>query len=606
MNKPLSALESKKVVWWESPHLCGGRSASALREVTVPSFIFFLRFSAGCREKTGAKAQFLPSPAAPPAGLKSNSPLLKQGAPTPKCILFGLVLSLTLFAHSQITTAQYDNARTGANTKETVLTPQNVNAAKFGKLFSIHVDGDLYAEPLYLPQVQVPGKGRHNVVFLATEHDSVYALDADAPAAPLWHVNFTNPAAGITTVPARDVRCPFISPEVGITPTPVIDPESGTLFVLVRTKESGHYVQKLHALDVLTGKEKGTAVEIKASIKHKSLVFNSNAEFNPLRENPRAALLLSNGKVYIAWASSCDVGPYSGWVMAYDAKTLAQVAVFNAAPDEEAGIWQSDAGVAGDAEGNIYAVTGNGKFDAASGGADFGDTSLKLAISGNSFAVRDYFTPFNQQKLNDEDLDLGSLGPLLLPDQAGAHPHLLITADKAGNIYLIDRDRMGKYHAGDNSHAVQTLNVKDGCYGAAAYWNENVYISCSDDFLKDFKLENGRLSARPVAQSNKQFDNPGATLTVSANGAKDGVLWLVETKAWNAGDQFAVLHAFDAANVAHELYSSKQNVARDGPGLAVRFVIPLVMNGKVYIGTKGELDVYGLLSSAKGSKRSSK
>lgn len=518
-------------------------------------------------------------------------------------LCLGLALYLCVPAHSQVTTAQYDNARTGANTKETFLTPQNVNVNNFGKLFSIQVDGDLYAEPLYLPRLQIPGKGTHNVILLASEHDSVYAFDADAPAAPLWHVNFTNPAAGITTIPARDVRCPFIRPEVGITPTPVIDPESHTLYVLARTKESGQYQQKLHALDVLTGAEKaGSPVAIKASSKHKSLLFSGTTDFDPLRENPRAALLLSNGKIYLTWASSCDVGPYYGWLMAYDAKTLAQIGAFNAAPDGgEAGIWQSDAGPAADTDGNIYPVTGNGKFDAASGGQDYGDTALKLALSGSGFAVRDYFTPFNQQQLNADDLDLGSLGPLLLPDQPGAHPHLLITGDKAGNVYLIDRDRMGKYHAADNHHAVQTLQVKGGCYGASAYWNEHVFISCSDDFLKDFKLNDGRLSANPVTQSSKQFGNPGATLTVSANGAKDGVVWLVETKAWDADDQFAVLHAYDAANVAHELYNTKQNVARDGPGLAVRFVIPLIVNGKVYIGAKRELDVYGLFSGA--SKR---
>jgi hypothetical protein len=515
----------------------------------------------------------------------------------PKFFLFS-ILQFALLAQSQITTAQYDNARTGGDLKETILTPENVNSSRFGKLFTLQLDGDLYAEPLYLPHLDIPGKGKHNVVFLATEHDSVYAFDADSPGTPLWQVNFANSAAGISTIPARDVRCPFIQPEVGITPTPVIDSESGTLYVLVRTKESGRYAQRLHALDVLTGAEKfGGPVLVQASLKRKVMgVFNGTIDFDPLRENPRAALLLSNGKVYLTWASSCDVGPYYGWVMAYDAKTLAQIAVFNAEPDgEEAGIWQSDAGPAADAEGNIYPVTGNGKFDAASGGQDYGDTALKLAVTGNRFVLRDYFTPFNQQRLKDEDLDLGSLGPLVLPDQSGAHAHLLITGDKAGNIYLIDRDQMGKYHAGNNSHAVQTVSVKGGCYGAAAYWNHYLFISCSEDALKAFKLDNGRLSPQPIMQSNKEFGNPGATLTVSANGAKNGVVWLVETKVWNASDQYAVLHAYDAANLTHELYSSSQNIARDGPGLAVRFVIPMVMNGRVYIGAKRELDVYGLL-----------
>ena len=514
------------------------------------------------------------------------------------------VLSLVfgqLPAYAQLTTAQYDNARTGTNLKETILTPRNVSTHQFGKVFTIQVDGDLYAQPLYLPELQIPQKGKHNVIFLATEHDSVYAYDADTPGDAIWHVNFTHPASGITTIPAPEVRCPFIRPELGITPTPAIDPGSGTLYVLARTKESGGYAQKLHALDVLTGAERaGSPVTIQASVPRKVMgVFNGTLKFDPLRENPRAALLLAGGRVYLTWASSCDVGPYYGWVMAYDAKSLAQVAVFNAAPEgEEAGIWQSDAGPAADAEGNIYPVTGNGKFSAASGGSDYGDTALKLGLSSSGFQVKDYFTPFNQQQLNDDDLDLGSLGPLLLPDQPGQHRHLLITGDKAGNIYVIDRDQMGKFHSGNNSHAVETLRVKGGCYGAAAYWNQNVYLSCTDDALKDFRVENGRLSSEPASRTSKEFANPGATPTVSANGAKNAIVWMVETKTWNGSDQFAVLHAYDATDLGHELYSSGQNLPRDGPGLAVRFVIPTVMNGRVYIGAKRELDVYGLLANA--------
>jgi hypothetical protein len=509
----------------------------------------------------------------------------------------------TGFGHgAEFVITDFPYARTGANLKETVLTLQTVNAGGFGKLFTLRVDGDLYAQPLYLPQLSIPGKGKHNVIFLATEHDSVYAFDADALGDPLWHVSFINAAAGVTTIPARDVRCPFIRPEVGITPTPVIDTESGTIYVLARTKESGTYVQKLHALDVLTGAEKfGGPVAVKASIPRKVVgVFNSTVAFDPLRENPRAALLLSRGKVYVTWASSCDVGPYYGWVMAYDARSLAQAAVFNAAPDGgEAGIWQSDAGPAADAEGNIYPVTGNGKFTASSGGKDYGDTALKLALTPSGFQVRDSFTPSNQQRLNDEDLDLGSLGPLLLPDQPGAHPRLLLTGDKAGTIYVIDRDGMGGFVSGKNGYPVQTFQVKGGCYGAAAYWNQHVFLVCSYDSLRDYKIENGKLPAQPVAQTAEEFANPGATVTVSSNGTRNGILWLVETKAWNAADQFAVLHAYDAANITHELYNSSKNLSRDGPGLAVRFVIPTVMNGRVYIGAKSELDVYGLLSNTR-------
>jgi len=307
------------------------------------------------------------------------------------------VLLLTL-ASGQVTTSQYNNARTGAYLDETTLTPQNVNARQFGRAFTLPVDGDVYAQPLYLGGLDIPGKGRHNVLFVATEHDSVYAFDADALAPPLWQVSFINPRAGVTTLTDREVRCPFISPEIGITPTPVIDPETGTLYVLARTKEGGRYYQRLHALDVTTGAERlGGPVAIQASVKDAGYFgghFAGQVPFSQFRELPRAGLLLAQGKVYLSWGSSCDVGPYHGWVMAYDARTLAQTAVFNTSPDSsESGIWQGDAGLAADAEGNVYAVTGNGTFDAASGGRDYGDTVLKLALANGSFAVRDYFTP---------------------------------------------------------------------------------------------------------------------------------------------------------------------------------------------------------------------
>jgi hypothetical protein len=298
-----------------------------------------------------------------------------------------------------VTTSQYDNARTGANLNETTLTPQNVNAARFGKLFSLKTDGDIYAQPLYLSGVEIPGKGKHNVVFVATEHDSVYAFDADGqPSAPLWHVNFLNSDAGITTVPDREARCPFIRPEIGITPTPVIDTSSGTLFVLARTKESqgllgsARYVQRLHALAITTGAEKfGGPVEIKASVKGRG----GQLDFDPLRELPRAGLLMAKGNVYLTWGSSCDVQPYHGWVIAYDARTLNQTAVFNTSPDaEESGIWQSDTAPAADADGNVFLATGNGKFDVMpAGGRDYGESVLKLAISGGNLVLRAFFMP---------------------------------------------------------------------------------------------------------------------------------------------------------------------------------------------------------------------
>lgn len=505
---------------------------------------------------------------------------------------------------AQVLTSQYDNARTGATLKETVLTPANVNAAGFGKLFSFPVDGDVYAQPLFLPRVEIPGKGIHDVIFVATEHDSVYAFDAAGqPSEPLWHVSFLNSGAGITPVPARDVACPFIAPDIGITPTPVIDPQTGTLYVLARTKEShgtlsaGRYAQKLHALAITTGVEKfGGPVEIKASVKGKGAGGpNGEVAFDPLRELPRAGLLLSKGQVYMTWGSSCDVGPYHGWIMAYDARTLAQAGVFNTSPDaEESGIWQADNGPAADEDGNVYAATGNGRFTVAAGGRDYGDSLLKLGLAQGALAVRDFFTPFDEKALNREDADLGSGGPLLLPRQPGAHPHLVLIGGKDKGLYVLDRDRLGKYQSESNSQAVQVIRFRGGVYSAPAYWNGHVYMLASNDYVSDFLLDKGKLSDVPVAMSAQRFGNPGATPAISADGTRNGILWLLDTKAWNGADRPAVLHAYDASNVARELYNTEQHPGRDRVGRTLRFTIPTVVNGRVYVQAKGEVDVYGL------------
>ena len=376
------------------------------------------------------------------------------------CLLLPCWLIVTSsISHGQVLTAQYDNFRTGADLREKVLTPANVNSAKFGKLFSRRVDGDVFAEPLVVPALTIAGV-RRDVVFAATEHDSVYAFDVNGTrVAPLWKTSFLDPAHGVTTLAEDDVLCPFITPEVGITPTPVIDRASGTMYVLARTKERGAFVQKLHALDITNGKERpGSPVVIKAAVAGKGDAAKGGiVSFDPLRENPRAALLLVDGVVVVTWASSCDVGPYHGWVMAYDARTLEQRAVLNTSPDgSDGGIWQSDAGAAADERGNIFVATGNGDFNAASGGRDYGDTVLKLGLEGKKFVVRDYFTPFNQKELDAKDGDLGSQGPVLVPAQAGAHPHLLVVTGKEGKLYLLDRDRLGKFHEGADSQVLQT------------------------------------------------------------------------------------------------------------------------------------------------------
>jgi hypothetical protein len=511
------------------------------------------------------------------------------------CLLV-FVLDVVSVLHAQVLTSQYDNARTGTTLTETTLTPANVNVERFGKIFSWKVDGDVYAQPLYAPRVTIPGKGIHDVVFIATEHDSVYAFDAAGqPREPLWHVNLLKP--GETTVPAADVRCPFIAPEVGITPTPAIDAATGTIYVLARSKTQGaagpRYVQRLHALAIATGADKaGSPADIDASVKGTGAgSVDGRVPFDPLRELARAGLLLDGGQVYLTWGSSCDVGPYHGWVMAYDARTLRQTAVLNTSPDAaESGIWQSDMAPAADGRGHVYVATGNGVFDAASGGRNYGDTLLKLR--GSDLSVVDAFTPSNQAELNARDWDLGSGGPILLPEHSGKR--LLLIAGKRAPLHVLNANNL-------KVGALQSMSIGGGAYAAAAFWHGHVFFAATNDSLQDFPAAGGALSDRPAASSQQRFINPGAGPVVSANGARDAIVWLIETKVWNdyASTKASILRAYDATNVARELFNSEENSARDRAGVTVRFTIPPVANGRVYIGTKGEVDVYGLLAPSR-------
>jgi hypothetical protein len=372
------------------------------------------------------------------------------------------------------------------------------------------------------------------------------------------------------------------------------------LYVLARTAvghtfRENQYFQHLHALAITTGGEKfGGPKEITASVAGRGAGHaNGQVRFDPLKENPRAALVLANHILYLTWGSSCDVDPYHGWVMAYDPETLAQKAVLNVTPDgDEGGIWTSDTGPAVDASGNIYVPTANGTFDAASGGRDYGDTELKLAVDGSSFTIRDYFTPYDEAQLSNSDADLGSSGPLLLPDQPGPHRHLLVQPIKGSVIYVIDRDQMGQFHKGGDA-VVQRIPIAGGGYGAMAYWNGHVFFACSDDSLRDWAVKDGKLALSK--SSIMRFENPGATPSVSANGTENGLVWAVSTKTWNGQDRPAVLYAFEANNIDEPIYSSEQNRARDRVGLATRFVFPVVVNGHVYIAARDEVDVYGLL-----------
>src|SRR6267378_783180 len=471
-----------------------------------------------------------------------------------------------------------DNARTGANLQELVLTPATVNQAQFGKLFSWAVDGQVYAQPLYVANLAIPHHGTYNVVFVATEHGSVFAFDADDPTCvQLWISS-------------------FIDPENGITGTPVIDPQTGILYVVVRTKENGSYVQRLHALDITTGAEAlGGPVDIEASVAGTGDGSDgANLSFDPLRQNQRAALLLTQGVVYIAFASHGDYGPYHGWLLGYDAATLQQVAVFNATPNGgEGGIWQSGGGPSADTFGTIYVITGNGTFDADVGGTDFGDSFLKLSTQAGGLTVADFFTPFNQASLEANDLDLGSTDPLLLPDQTDTdHPHLVLGAGKDGNAYLVDRDQMGQFTSSDNSHIVQTITISpDGVFCAPAVWENNIYFAASGDVLKAFHLSGGLLSTTPTSQGSTVLNYPGATPVISADGPTNGIVWVLDNN--DAG--VAVLRAYDATDVSRELYNSSQAGDRDQAGPAVKFAVPTVANGTVYVGGQNQLTVFGLL-----------
>ena len=517
-------------------------------------------------------------------------------------LALAMVLLATQRAAAQVTTAQYGNARTGAATNETTLTPQNVRSATFAKIGTFEVDGDVYAQPLYVPRLEITNRGTHDVLFVATEHGTLYAFDAINPRLPpLWKISFIDPALDITAVPFRDASCPFIKPEIGITPTPVIDLENGTLYVLMRTKEptprgDHRYVQRLHAINIHTGMDRLPPVEIRASVRGTGAGSRMGiVEFEPLRENPRAALLLNRGVVYLSWASACDVGPFHGWIIAYDAKTLRQVGVFNASPGgSEAGIWQGDAGLAADTAGNVYAVTGNGSFNESGPLLDYGNTVLKLALTPTGLVVRDYFTPSNQKQLSTADLDLGSSGPVLIDEDRGPHRRMVVVTGKAGVSYMIDRDKMGHYQPGDDPHAIITVQTSESGFGAPAYWNQTLFIWGSNAVLKSYRVNGAGISA-PILSSVRSVD-PGATPTVSANGERNGIVWAIETRTWRGADKPAVLHAFDASDVRREIYNSEMIPGRDRAGIALRFAIPTVAAGRVYVGVKGAVDMYGLLA----------
>lgn len=503
---------------------------------------------------------------------------------------------------ADVLTWHNDNARTGQKLTETVLTPANVNPKTFGKLFTLNVDGKVDAQPLYVSNLALPGRGTHNVVFVATEHDSVFAFDSDA-GAKLWQVSVL--AAGEN--PSDQRRCYQIQPEIGITATPVIDRSSGphgTIYLVAMSKNAaGKYFHRLHALDLATGAEEfGGPVEMHATFPGTGDGSSGGVViFDAGQYDDRAALLLLSGVVYTSWSSHCDIRPYTGWIIGYDEKTLAQTSVFNTAPNgNEASFWNSGAGPAADSAGNIYVLVANGTFDTTlnaagfPGRVDFGNAFLKLSTVNRRLAPADYFATSNVAAENDIDNDLGSGGALLLPDAQdakGATRHLAVGAGKDGNIYVADRDNMGKFSPSRNNIYQELPGALAGPeFGAPAYFNGHVYYGAVDARLKAFAVSNARLAPNPSSQTRNSFAYPGTTPAISANGNSNGIVWAAQN------GNVAVLHAYDANDLSHELYNSNQAPGgRDHFGVGNKFITPMVASGKVFVGTTSGVGVFGLL-----------
>ena len=499
-----------------------------------------------------------------------------------------------------VTTYHYDIGRTGLNASETTLTPGNVTQSKFGLLRILPMDGKVDAQPLFLSGVMVAGQ-LHNIVYAVTEHDSVYAFDADT-GAQIWKTSIL----GANELTSGDHGCSQISPEIGITSTPVIDRNAGangSIFVVGMSLDAtGAYHQRLHALDVTTGAEQtGSPTEIHAT--YPGTGANSsggNVVFDPAQYAERVGLLLMNGTIYLGWTSHCDQGAYTGWLMAYSESTLAQTGVLNLTPNgSEGSIWMAGAGLAADTSGNIYFLDANGTFDGtldASGmpvNRDFGNGFLKVSTAGGTLAVTDYFEMDNTIAESNGDEDLGSGGALVLPDvtdSAGTVHHLAIGAGKDSNIYVANRDSMGHYNAQNNNALYQEVDgAIDGVFSMPAYFNNTVYYAAVDDNVKALPITNAKLAASATVESVNQYGYPGMTPAISANGTANGIVWTVE----NAST--AVLHAFDAGTL-QELYNSSQAAGeRDQFGAGNKFITPMVTAGKVFVGTPGGVAEFGLL-----------
>jgi hypothetical protein len=523
-------------------------------------------------------------------------------------ILLGLSFMMALTVSVQaaplvsVLTYHNDNTRSGQNTNETILTAANVNTNSFGRLFSYPVDGHVYAQPLYVPGVVIPGRGTHNVVFVATQHNSVYAFDADDPGANgglLWTVNLGT-SASLPTTDFGWIGNVGIDVEVGITGTPVIDPVSGTLFVDTFTHEGPlYYLHRLHALNITNGAEQtNSPVVVTASVPGSGDgSVNGVVTFDPIQHLQRPALTLAGGVVYIAYGSYSDRAPYHGWIIGFDATTLQQLTnyTFNTTPNGgEGAVWMSGGGLSVDANTNLYFETGNGSFDANTGGTDYGDSFVKLSTAGG-LSVADSFTPYDQAMLAEIDADLGSGGTLVLPDSVGsaAHPHLIVGCGKEGTIYLLDRDNLGQYNGTNDSQVVEALpQWIGGTWSSPAYFNNLIFYQGVYDTLKAFPITNGWIGFYPASKSLAPWGYPPATPAISANGTNNAILWAIQADGYSAGGP-AILHAYNAYDLSQELYNSSMAGQRDNPGATVKFTVPTVANGKVYVGAQYMVSVFG-------------
>lgn len=500
---------------------------------------------------------------------------------------------------TDVLTYHNDVGRTGQNLTETALATSNVNSSTFGKTGFLSVDGKVDGEPLYASGVTISG-AKHHVVYAVTEHDSIYAFDPDS-GVQLWQVS----ALGQGETPSDDHGCSQITPEIGITSTPVIDRTqgpNGAVYTIAMSKDSsGRYHQRLHALDLSTGAELfGGPVEVQAS--YPGTGANSsggNVIFDPGQYAERAGLLLLNGNLYLGWTSHCDQGPYTGWLMAYSESTLAQTSVLNLTPNGSDGsIWMSGTAMAADSAGNIYFLDANGTFDTTLNAngmpsqGDYGNSFMKVSSSGG-LSVADYFAPYNTLAESNADQDLGSGGALVLPDltdASGQVRHLAVGAGKDANIYVVNRDSMGKFNPNSNNvYQEITGQLSSGEFGMPAYFNGTVYFGAVSDNVKAFPITNAQLATAPSSLTSTSFTYPGSTPSISANGTMNGIVWAVENS------NLAVLHAYDATNLSHELYNSNQAGARDNFGPGNKFITPMIANGKVFVGTQNGVAVFGLL-----------